>query len=346
MRRQQTARAVRFHEFGGVDVLQIDEVEMPTAGSGEVVVEVITTGINHIEAFIRAGTLGDDTPTTLPGRQGSDFAGIICEVGHGVTGFRRGDEVLGHVERGAQATHLAVPVENLVKKPAALTWEVAGGLFLAGYVALETLDQLHLGDGDTLVVSAAAGGVGSMEVQLAKAQGVRVIGTCGKRNFDYLRQIGITPVLYGPGIVDRIRAVAPDGVTAYIDNFGQDGQEIADELGVDPGRYRSSEHRRELELAALTVADDESRRHRTAQLERLAGLAGKRTMNVLISGLYPFDDVRYAFDDLERMHARGKIVLGTRPVTAYTMEKARDQRDESDDAVEAARREQDESSGD
>lgn len=336
MRRQQ-ARAVRFHDFGQVERLQIEDIEMPEPGPGEVLVEVITTGINHIEAFIRQGRLGDATPTELPAGQGSDFAGIVRALGPGVSGFRRGAEVLGHIERGAHATHLVVPAGNLVAKPPALSWEVAGALFLAGYVAIETLDQLRVGPGETIVISAAAGGVGAMEAQLALAAGARVIGTCGARNFDYLRQLRIIPVLYGEGIVERIRTAAPDGVHAFIDNFGQDGHDIAAALGVSPARYRSSADRRDLELAALSAADDESRRHRTAQLVRLTELARRRTLDVKISGYYPFDDVLRAFDDLERLHARGKIVLGTRPVTAYTEPKARDQQDAADDEAEAAR---------
>ncbi len=173
------------------------------------------------------------------------------------------------------------------------------------------------------MVSAAAGGVGSIEVQLARHAGATVIGTCGERNFDYLRQLGIRPVQYGEGIADRIRAAAPNGVTAFVDNFGQDGRTLADSLGVPASRYRSSDDRRLLELAALEDSPD-AVEHGTRQLERLVTLASERAFTLLISGFYPLDDVREAFDDLVRLHSRGKVVLGTHPVSAYRVLKARE----------------------
>lgn len=325
MARMQQARAVEFERFGGAEVLELVDIDMPEPGDGEVLVEVVTAGINHIEAFVRAGRLGDDLPSSLPQRQGSDFAGIVRAVGAGVTGVKRGAEVLGHVARGAQATHLVVPASQLVLKPRDLTWEVAGSLFLAGVVAADIVDELRLGADDTVVISAAAGGVGSIEAQLAMAQGARVIGTCGERNRDYLRSLGIRPVVYGDGVVERIRAEAPNGVTAFIDNFGQDGHELAAALGVPTQRYRSSDDRKRLEVAALREdADAGDVAQRTRQLQRLADLAAKHSLSLLVSGFYPFEQVREAYDDLEKLHARGKIVLGMQPVNRFTTLKARE----------------------
>lgn len=323
MSKVQSTRRVEFSEFGGVEVLEIVEHELPHPGPGEVLVEVLAAGINHIEAEIRSGALQDRVPSRLPQTQGNDFAGIVLETGEGVSDFRHHSEVIGHAARTSHATHVVVPAANLVAKPRRLGWEVAGGLSLAGLAAWDTLEGLHLRSGDTLVVSAAAGGVGSMEVQLAKDRGVRVIGTCGERNFDYLRQLGVKPVVYGEGLADRIAALAPEGVAAYIDNFGQDSQELAEQLRVPASRYRSAADRQEIELRALDP-DEEFRDHKTAVLGKLALLAEQRRLDVLISGFFPFRLIRNAFDDLERLHARGKIVIGMHPANDDAPVRARD----------------------
>lgn len=311
-----------YERYGDADVLQRRSEPLTPPGTGEVTVEVITTAINHMEAFLRNGRESTWSDDPWPRRSGSDFAGIVVAAGPD-SGLRIGTQVIGHVRRGAHATHLTVPAAALVAKPANLLWEVAGALYLAGATALDTLDQLRIGPGDTLVVSAAAGGVGSIEVQLAKHRGARVIGTCGERNFDYLRQLGIIPVRYGEGIADRIRRVAGGPVTAFVDNFGKDGRDLAEDLGVPEARYRSSADRREVELSLLQE-DAESVAHGTAQLARLARLADAGAFRLLISGLYPLDDIVEAYEDLAHLHSRGKVVLATRPVTTYRTVKARE----------------------
>ncbi len=323
MRAPRVIRTVQFDEFGDAGVLKIVERETPRPGPGEVLVEVIAAGTNHIEGMVRAGRLADEIPSEFPQTQGTDFAGIVRELGDGVTAFKRGAEVVGHTTRSAHATYVVVPAANLVVKPRTLIWEVAGALYLAGLAAIDTVDSLHLGAGDTLVVSAAAGGVGSIETQLARLSGATVIGTCSERNFDYLRQQGVKPVLYGEGMADRIRQLAPRGVTAFVDNFGQDGHEVAADLGVDPSRFRSSLDRKAIEVAALT-ADAEFEAHATRQLQRLVTLAATGAISVLISGFYPLDHVADACDDLDKLHSRGKIVLGMHPASPFRVLKARD----------------------
>ena len=308
-----SAKMAQFSTYGGLEVLELVPMNKPTAKPGQVVVEVMSAGVNHIEAYIRQGSLRDELPISLPQRQGSDFAGIVVEVGEGITGFKRGSEVVGHSVMNSHANFVVVPQENLVIKPKTLSWEVAGGLFLAGITALTALASVNVGKGDTIVISAAAGGVGSMEAQLAKLNGVNVIGTCGERNFDYLRQIGIQPVVYGDGMVERIQKLAPNGVKAYIDNFGDYNASLAATLGVTAAKFSSSESRKVTELHAFrdsTPADNRL----TQMLSTLVGLAADRKLDVLVSGFYPFEKIRDAFDDLEQRHARGKIVLGMRPV--------------------------------
>lgn len=330
--RRTTGRSVQFSDYGGVEVLDIVELERPTPGPGEVVVEVLAAGINHMEAYVRLGRFHEELPRTFPSGQGTDLAGLVVAIGDGVTNFARGAEVLGHTVMGSHADFVAVPESHLVAKPPALSWEVAGSLFLAGLAADDAVRAVNVVRGDTVVITAAAGGVGSMEAHLSKLAGATVIGTCGERNFDYLRQIGVKPVVYGDGLVERIRAAAPNGVTAFIDNFGKDNPEVADRLGVPASRFRSSEQRRALELRAMNPDAGQAVEH-TRALARLVGLAADRSVDVLISGFYPLERVRDAFDDLEQRHARGKIVLGMRPVDdsfhGFRRGKARDRHEEA-----------------
>ncbi|NQX10246.1 NADP-dependent oxidoreductase [Microbacteriaceae bacterium VKM Ac-2855] len=318
-----TARAVEFRRFGGPEVLEIVEIARPEPGPGEVLVEVLSAGLNHMEALIRAGLFDSEHSAAFPQRQGTDLAGIVVGLGAGVTDLRMNSDVVGHALTGSHATHVCVPRENLLPKPRPVSWEVGGALFLAGVTAYRALEQTHVGPGDTVVVAAAAGGVGNMEVQLARMRGAKVLGTCGERNFDYLRQIGVQPVVYGDGIRERIEAAAPGGVTVFLDNFGGNNPELAADLGIEDGRFHSSDDRKEIELRAVwpstaTAIED------TEILARLLSLVAEQKLRVLVSGFYPLDYVNDAFDDLERLHSRGKIVLGMKPVNPARVLKARD----------------------
>lgn len=322
MKRVTEASVVEYDHAGGPDVLRLVTRPLREPGAGEVVVEVITMGLNHIDEFVRSGAEKEwDDP--YPRGSGSCFAGTVIAVGPDTAGFPVGTDVVGHLRSGAQASHVTVAVDRLVRKPRGVTFETAGGLYLAGATALEILDELKVGAGDTVVISAAAGGVGSLEAQIALHRGARVIGTCGDRNFDYLRQLGVKPVRYGDGIIDRIRALAPEGVTAFIDNFGQDGSELADALGVPAGRFRSSADRRDREVALLSD-EPEAVAHGTEQLRAVVALAEKRAVTVLVSGFYPLADVAEAYDDLQKLHSRGKVVLATHPVNPRRIRKARE----------------------
>lgn len=317
-----TARVVQFTRFGGAEVLDVADIPMPEPGPGEVLVQVLAAGINHMEAFIREGLFDSEHSARFPQRQGTDLAGIVVGLGDGVHDLKLHTDVVGHALTGSHATHVCVPRANLVPKPHKVSWEVGGSLFLAGVAAYRALEESYVGRDDTVLVSAAAGGVGSMEVQLAHLRGATVIGTCGERNFDYLRQIGIRPVVYGDGLADRIRAAAPGGVTAFLDNFGG-GEDLAAELGIEPGRFHSSDARKEIELRAVWPTEETAQRN-TEILAELVQLVADQRLRVLVSGFYPMDFVRDAFDDLERYHARGKIVLGMNPVDPTLVRKARD----------------------
>lgn len=316
------AMVVEYDRNGDASELHVRPRPLNPPGAGKVMVEVIASGISHIDGFIRSGR-ETEWQEAFPRRSGSDFAGIVVEVGPGVVGFTVGSEVVGHVRSGAHATFIVVPVRSIVPKPKSVGWEVAGGLYLSGVTALDTLDELRVGPDDVVVISAAAGAVGSVEAQLAKRTGAQVIGTCGDRNFDYLRQLGITPVRYGDGIRDRIQDAVRAPVTCFIDNFGQDGRELANLLRVPESRYRSSADRRDTELRLLED-DADAVEHGTRQLERLVQYAADHAFTLLISGFYPLEAIADAYADLQNLHSRGKVVLGTHPVTRYASLKARD----------------------
>lgn len=326
--------AVQYDRYGGFDVVQLVPQERPDAGPGEIVVEVVAAGLNHIERFLREGKLREFIDLDFPAHQGVDFAGIVRARGEGVKDLRVGDEVLGHAPTGgAHANWVRVPRGSVIKKPEHVSWEVAGGLYLAGCTAATIVRDLRLGPQDTVVISAAAGGVGHIQCQLAHDAGATVIALGSARNHDYLRQIGTLPVVYGAGEEARIREMA-DGrpITAFIDNHGEsDAESLAERLGVSAERFVSSEQRRDVELRFLRApAEDEEARD---LLTMLTKAVQDHRVQVLISGFYPFDYIVDAYEDLAQMQSRGKVVIGMQTVETgarmdwYRSEKNRDLRD-------------------
>ena len=206
-------RAVQFNEYGPPSVLHVAEVEAPHAGPGRIRVAVRASGISPGETLIRSGAMRDMVPTALPYRTGFDAAGVVDEVGEGVTGVEIGDEVFGMAdpaERGANAEYAVLAA--WAPKPAAWTWEEAGGAAGGVETSTRVLDRLAVGAGQTLLVQGAAGGVGTIAVQMAVARGATVIGTASERNHGFLRSLGAEPATYGAGLAGRVRALAPDGV--------------------------------------------------------------------------------------------------------------------------------------
>jgi NADPH:quinone reductase-like Zn-dependent oxidoreductase len=321
--------AVQYDRYGGFDVVNVVPQERPEPGPDEVVIEVVSAGLNHVERFLREGRFRKQIKLDFPVGQGVDVAGIVRLRGSNVRDLAIGAEVMGHVPgSGSHATWARVPATSLIKKPESVPWEVAGSLWLAGCTASTIVQDAHLGPEDAVVVSAAAGGVGHIECQLALAAGAFVIGTCSPRNHDYLWQIGVTPVTYGDGLEARI-AEAADGrpVTAFIDNHGGDNPALAEALGVDRTRFASQDHRRDAELRFLRApgVDDEG----MAVLRSLTRMLEDHKLRVLISGFYPFEYIVDAYEDLAEMHSRGKVVIGMQPVETgarlgwYRSEKAR-----------------------
>ncbi|MFC4949136.1 NADP-dependent oxidoreductase [Pseudonocardia sp. GCM10023141] len=301
--------AVQFDEYGDLEVLQVREVARPTPGAGEVLVRVRAAGINPGENLIRGGGLHETWPASFPSGEGSDLAGVIEEIGPNVSTWAVGAEVIGWVDtRASHAELVVVPAEHLVHRDPAVSWEMGGALFVAGATAHATVRAIAAGPGDTVVVSGAAGGVGSLAVQLARRAGATVIGLASAANHDWLTGHGIIPVTYGDGVADRIRAVAPGGVDAFIDTFGSGYVDLALELGVAPDRINTII---DWEAAARTgVKVEGSMAASTAEvLGELAKLVAAGELEVPIAATFPLTEVRAAYRELMQRHTRGKIVL-------------------------------------
>ncbi len=302
-------RAVRFDEYGGVDVLEVREVEDPVPGAGEVLVAVRAAGINPGEIAIREGYLHERWPATFPSGEGTDLAGVVQAVGAGVSAFAVGDEVLGWTEqRASHAELVVVPVDQLTAKPPSISWEVAGSLFVVAFAAYASVQAVAPQAGETVVVSAAAGGVGSVAVQLARGTGAEVIGLASERNHDWLRRHDIVPVTYGDGQADRIREAAGGTIDAFIDTFGGGYVDLAIELGVAPQRINTIIDYDAVQRLGVHAEGT----HAIASaplLAEIAGLVAEGGLEIPIAHAYPLDQVRDAFRELAERHSHGKIVL-------------------------------------
>jgi NADPH2:quinone reductase len=302
-------RAVQFDEYGGLDVLQVREVETRPLGKEDVLVEVKAAGINPGEASIRTGALQERFPATFPSGEGSDLAGVVKEVGIDVTGFAPGDEVLGWSwDRSSQAELCVVPADQLISKPTDLSWEAAGALYVVGVTAFAAVRAIDPAEGDTVVVSAAAGGVGTVTVQLLQVKGAKVVGLASESHHDWLRAKGVTPVTYGDGVLGRILEATPQGIDGFIDLFGPEYVELAIELDVPPEKIETITS---FEKAQEVGAKMEGSSDGTSPeiLGEMAELVAAGKIELPIAATYPLDEVREAFEQLEDRHTLGKIVL-------------------------------------
>ncbi|MGI8412406.1 MAG: NADP-dependent oxidoreductase [Solirubrobacteraceae bacterium] len=302
-------RAVRFDEYGGVDVLEVREVGDPVAGPGQVVVAVAAAGINPGEIAIREGRLHERWPSSFPSGQGSDLAGVVRAVGDGVSAFAAGDEVLGWTEaRASQAELVVVPTDQVTAKPASVSWEVAGSLFVVGLAGYASVQAVAPQVGETVVVSAAAGGVGSVAAQLAGRTGATVIGLAGEHNHDWLRSHDIVPVTYGDGQAERIRDAADGTIDAFIDTFGDGYVDLATQLGVAPQRINTIIDFEAVERLGVQGQGT----HAIASAPLLAevvALVTDGSLEIPIACTFALDQVREAYRELAQRHTRGKIVL-------------------------------------
>jgi NADPH:quinone reductase len=303
------ARAVLFDRYGDRDVLYVADVPMPTPAADEVVVAVKAAGINPGEAAIRSGALRDRFPATFPSGEGSDLAGIVVALGDGVADFAVQDEVLGFSwRRSSHATHVSVPASQLIHKPTELSWEVAGCLYVVGCTAYAAVRAVGPKAGETVAVSAAAGGVGTVVVQLLALREARVLGIASPSNADWLRSHGAVPVPYGDGLAERLKSEGADAIDAFIDLFGPEYVQLAVDLGIRRDRIETiTAFEKAQELGVK--ADGSGTASTPEVLTEMAGLVASGAIEIPIAATYPLDRVADAFAELERRHTRGKIVL-------------------------------------
>jgi enoyl reductase len=298
-------RAIVYDRFGGPEVLHLAEVEEPTPGAGQVQIRVRTAGVNPVDAKQRRGDFAAAVPARFPQRLGNEYAGVVAALGAGVTGLAVGAEVFGSATGQCYAEAVVVDATEVVAKPPEMPWQIAGTLSAVGQTAYTAVNALDVHPGDTLLVHAAAGGVGTIAVQLARHRGAAVIGTASAGHHDYLRSLGVTPVSYGPGLAERIALLAPDGIDAALDLVG--GDAISTSLALVNDRDRIG-----------TTVDAEAARsygiqrlgaRSTAALLELATLYSHGLLTLSIEAAYPLAEAERAHEHIETGHVKGKIAL-------------------------------------
>src|SRR5512144_345385 len=299
--------------YGGPEVLALGERPDPKLGPDSVLVRVAAASINPVDYKIVRGYLDPAFPTYLPLIPGWDVGGEVAAVGPAVTHVRVGQPVFGYARKdyiadGTWAELVAVPARGVAPAPESVDVVAASCLPLAGLTAYQALtDKLAVGSGDTVLVHAASGGVGTFATQIAVALGARVVGTASDRNADYVRELGGQPVRYGDGLVDRVRAVAPDGVDAVVELVGGEALRVSPALVRDPRRIVSvvdAATVKELGGQYLFVRPD------VEDLGELARLVDDGRVRVHVQDRFPWAEVRAAVDRAESGHVRGKVILG------------------------------------
>lgn len=301
-------KAIVFEDFGGPEVLHEAEVPLPEPGPGQARIRVKAAGVNPMDVKVRAGLMRPNLPASLPAVPGIEAAGLIDALGPDVSGFMLGDEVFGWTKGGAYSEFAIVT--TFAAKPSELGWTHVVALPVAGETAERVLRLLEVAKGETLLIHGAAGAVGTMAVQLAVARGATVIGTAGQANQKYVESLGAIPTLYGPGLVERVRALAPQGIDAVFDVAGQGA--LADSVTLRGGNSR-----------IVTIADFAGAQEHDVPfssggkesprspefLASLAALAARGKLRTTISAQFPFEEAADAQRRSEAGHGQGKIVL-------------------------------------
>ncbi|MEV7010563.1 NADP-dependent oxidoreductase [Streptosporangium sp. NPDC051022] len=301
-------KAAAFSEFGGPEVLKVTDLPVPEAGEGQIRVRVRAAGVQPFDVGVRQGWLPAGVEGDLPRVPGNEFAGVVDQVGPGVpgtAGVAVGDEVLGFSLLNCYAEYVVVPAENVTAKPANMSWEVAGGFTAGTQTAHIALRQLGVGPGDTILVHAAAGAVGSAAVQLARLWGATAIGTAREENHDYLRSLGAIPVAYGEGLLERVRALAPGGVDMVLDGAGGDALDVSLRLVKGERVVTLVEHDRAEELGVQVTRGVRL----ASRLAELADLHARGELAFHVRRTYPLDRAADAHREVEARHGRGKVVL-------------------------------------
>lgn len=300
------ATAIVFDEYGEPDVLHPIEVPDPEPGTGQVRIQVRAAGVQPFDCGTRRGDFADYFPLELPARLGNEVAGIVDQAGPGVTGVAEGDEVIAFITMQGYADTVIVPADQVGEKPASMPWGEAGVLSASGQTAYTALDELAVVPGDTVLIHAAAGGVGSFAVQIARERGATVIGTASERNHNYLRSLGAIPVTYGPGLADRVRSVAPDGVDAVLDAIGGEALDVSVELVGSTERIVTiADWANAARLGIRRVGTERS----VGKLTDLTRMYAEGRLQVSLWKAYPLSRAADAHREVETGHVRGKVVL-------------------------------------
>lgn len=297
-------RAALVQRHGGPDGIEIATIASPVPSPTQVRVRVVASGVQPFDTYVRQGL--DGFRLDLPHQLGNEFSGVIDEVGENVHEWHVGDQVLGSAPLASQADYVLAEPEAIEAKPPGMAWDEAGALAASGHTACTVLADLRVGAGDTVLVHGAAGGAGSMVVQLARQRGARVIGTASPANHDYLRRLGATPVEYGPGTVDRVGAVAPEGVDVALDAVG--GPALLDAVALVADRRRVGtlvDHDRADEFGVIGIRARRSRQH----LRQLTTAVRQGALSVLVRATLPLEQIGEAHRLVESGHGRGKVVI-------------------------------------
>jgi NADPH:quinone reductase-like Zn-dependent oxidoreductase len=300
--------AVQFSEYGSLDGLRLVDLPPLTAGPGQLRLAVRTAGVNPADWKIFQGQLRGPVPLDFPAGLGSDVAGVVDQVGEGVTEFAVGDDVLGSSLTPSYAQSALADPAALIAKPPGLPWEVAGTLAAAGGTAWTVLNMLGVKEGETLLIHAVAGGVGTLTAQLAVARGLRVIGTASENHHADVRALGAIPVTYGDGLADRVWAIAPNGVDAVLDASGRGEIPVSIELAGGPERV--------LTLVAFDQGDTGIQiqtggagKNLPHALHDIAELIEAGRLRIPIWGSYPLTEAMAALEAIHSGHVSGKIII-------------------------------------
>ena len=305
------SRAVQLESFGGPEFLSLREVPAPQAGSGQIRVRVTAAGLNPMDWIMTS-----DAQTaarfglSLPSGFGTDYAGVVDQVGDGVTEFAAGDRVFGAALSRAVADYVVVDVAGTIAAggeahhtPDGVDDRTAATLAIGGRTAAAALAVVNPGPGDTLLIGGAGGGVGVFTVQLARLAGARVIGTGSAMSADDLRALGAEPAAYGDGLVDRVRALAPAGVDAAVDLYGTETAQAARELGVPDERITTIA----AQVDGITPANGANAA--PGAIEEIARLVAAGQLRVPIAASFPVEQIRAAVELQAGRHVHGKVVI-------------------------------------
>jgi NADPH2:quinone reductase len=304
-------RAISYSKFGSADVLELTDQPDPHIGPDTVVVRVKAASVNPVDWKVREGYLEGLIDARFPVIPGWDVAGVVEQAGLDTPELQVGDEVYGYVRKdwvqgGTFAELVAAPVRTLARKPASLSFEEAAAVPLAGLTAYQAIQRSGVKAGQTVLVHAAAGGVGAFAVQIARALGARVIGTASERNHEFLRGLGTEPVTYGDGLADRVRALAPDGVDVVLDFAGGGAVAASTKLLADGGVITS--------ITDATARTEHGghyvwARPSTAELDALTALFDAGKLSVELAQVFDLADAADAHRASEAGHTRGKVVV-------------------------------------